>query len=174
MGGGDYHRASIVNDGESPMLRYSPGRGSRTAEKDRLIATLEIERNALLDRVTAQEKTICDLRSEMNQLVVKVSSKKDLKKRYIWTKADDTYSDAVTRFCKEWLFSRYKYFHNDWMTYSEERKSLSFLVLKHCAVPVGMERRNAWERITSPTIASKYASMRCNVSNELKKMFLGK
>ena len=57
------------------------------------------------------------------------------------------------------------------MTYSEERKSLSFLVLKHCAVPVGMERRNAWERITSPTIASKYASMRCNVSNELKKMF---
>jgi hypothetical protein len=103
MGGGDYHRASIVNDGESPMLRYSPGRGSRTAEKDRLIATLEIERNVLLDCVTTQEKTICDLRSEINQLVVKVSSKKDLKKRYNWTKADDTYSDAVTRFCKEWL-----------------------------------------------------------------------
>ena len=59
------------------------------------------------------------------------------------------------------------------MTYSEERKSLSFLVLKHCAVPVGLDRRNAWERIAAPTIASKYANMRCNVNNELKKTFLG-
>ena len=173
MGGGDYHRTSIGNDGASPMLRYSPGRGSRNAEKDRLVAMLEIERNALLDRVSAYEKTVDDLRSEINQLVVRVSSKKDLRKRYNWTKTDDTYSDAINKFCKEWLFSRYKFFHNDWMTYSEERKSLSFLVLKHCAVPVGLDRRNAWERIAAPTIASKYANMRCNVNNELKKTFLG-
>ena len=44
MGGGDYRRTSIEDDGASPMLRYSPGRGSRNTEKDRLIATLEIER----------------------------------------------------------------------------------------------------------------------------------
>ena len=94
MGGGDYHRTS-------PMLRYSPGRGSRNAEKDRLIATLEIERNALLDRVSAYEKTVDDLRSEINQLVVRVSRKKDLRKRYNWTKTDDTYSDAINKFCKE-------------------------------------------------------------------------
>jgi hypothetical protein len=60
------------------------------------------------------------------------------------------------------------------MTFSEARKSLSFLVLKHCSVPVGMDRQNAWERIAAPTIAAKYSSIRCNVNNELKKTFLGK
>ncbi len=90
------------------MLRYSPGKGSRNAEKDRMIATLEIERDALLDRVVAYEKTVEELRSEINQLLVRVSSKKDLKNRYNWTKTDVTYSLAVTKFCKEWLFPRYK------------------------------------------------------------------
>ena len=149
------------------------GRGSRNAEKDRMIATLEIERDALLDRIAAYEKTVEDLRSEINQLLVRVSSKKDLKNRYDWTKTDDTYSLAVTKFCKEWLFPWYKFFHDDWMTFSEGRKSLSFLVLKHCSVPVGMDQQNSWERIAAPTIAAKYSSIRCNVNNELKKTFLG-
>ena len=174
MGGGDYRRTSIEDDGASPTLRYSPGRGSRNAEKDRLIATLEIERDALLDRVATYENTIKDLRSEINHLLVRVSNKKDLKNRCNWTKTDDTYSLAVTKFCKEWLFPRYKFFHEGWMTFSEARKSLSFLVLKHCSVPVGMDRQNAWERIAAPTIAAKYSSIRCNVNNELKKTFLGK
>ena len=92
-----------------------------------MIATLEIERDALLDRVAAYEKTVEDLRSEINKLLVRVSNKKDLKKTYNWTKADDTYSLAVTKFCKEWLFPRYKFFHEDWMTFSEGTKSLHSL-----------------------------------------------
>ena len=69
-----------------------------------MIAMLELERNALLDRVSAYEQTVGDLRLEINKLMVRVSTKKDLKKRYNWNKRDDTYSDAITKFCKEWLF----------------------------------------------------------------------
>ena len=46
-----------------------------------------------------------ELRLEMNKLVVRVTtSKKDLRKRYNWTKVDWTYLDAIIKFCKEWLF----------------------------------------------------------------------
>ncbi len=54
-----------------------------------------------------------ELRLEMNKLVVRVTTKKDLRKRYNWTKVDWTYSDAIIKFCKEWLFLWYKFFYED-------------------------------------------------------------
>ena len=115
-----------------------------------------------------------DLKLEINRLVVRAHNKKDLSKKFKWNGMNTTYLDAVIKFCKEWLFPRCKFFHGQWMVYSEDRRSLSSLVLKHCAVPVGLDRRNAWERIAAPTIASKYANMRCNVNNKIRSSFLRK
>jgi hypothetical protein len=39
-------------------LRRSPTRSSRAAEKDRLIASLELERDALLERCTDYEQMV--------------------------------------------------------------------------------------------------------------------
>ncbi len=59
------------------------------------------------------------------------------------------------------------------MIYSEDRRSLSSLVLKHCAVPDGADREDAWDRVVAPTIAKKYADMRCNINNNVRKAFQG-
>ncbi len=60
------------------------------------------------------------------------------------------------------------------MMYSEDRKSLSSLVLRHCAVLVGADREDAWDRVVAPTNAKKYADMRCNNSNDLRKALMCK
>jgi hypothetical protein len=60
------------------------------------------------------------------------------------------------------------------MIYSEDRRSLSSLVLKHCAVPDGADRENAWDRVlVAPTVAKKYANMHCNINNDVRKAFQG-
>ncbi len=163
---------SFGGDASSPLTR-SPTRSSRAAEKDRLIASLELERDALLERCTDYERMVRELNLEINKLVVRAHNKKDLRKKFNWNGVDTTYSDGVIKFCKEWLFPRYKFFEDNWMVYSEHRKSLSSLVLKHCAVPDGADREDAWDRVVAPTIAKKYADMRCNINNEVRKAFQG-
>jgi hypothetical protein len=46
-------------------------------------------------------------------------------------------------------------------------------VLKHCAVPDGADQEDAWDRVVAPTIAKKYADMRCNINNDVRKAFQG-
>lgn len=174
-GGRSLSASSVAwsRDSSSPSIR-SPTRSGRAAEKDRIISLLELERDALMERCATNEKMVRDLKLEMNKLLVRAHNKKDLRKKFNWNGVDTTYSDGVIKFCKEWLFPRYKFLHDDWMIYSEDRKSLSSLVLKHCAVPDGADREDAWNRIVAPTIAKKYADMRCNINNEVRKAFQGK
>jgi hypothetical protein len=60
------------------------------------------------------------------------------------------------------------------MMFSEDRKSLSSLVLRHCAAPLGVDREDAWDRVVAPTIAKKYADMRCNINNDIRKALMSK
>jgi hypothetical protein len=115
----------------------SPSRNNKSAEKDRYIAKLELEVEELKTRCAVHQQKIKELQIEMNRMVVKVSNKKDLRSRYRWNTQDSTYAAAIGKFCKEWLFPRYKFFHDDWMEYSTSRKSLCAMVFKHCPVPAG-------------------------------------
>jgi len=151
------------------MDRMSPSRNNKSAEKDRYIAKLELEVEELKNRCAVHLQKIKELQIEMNRMVVKVSNKKDLRSRYRWNAQDATYAAAIGKFCKEWLFPRYKFFHNDWMEYSTSRKSLCSMVFKHCPVPAGGDREDQWTRIVAPTMANKYANMRCNINNDVHK-----
>ena len=73
---------SFGGDASSPLTR-SPTRLSRAAEKDRLIASLELERDALLERCTDYERMVRELKLEINKLVVRAHNKKDLHKNSI-------------------------------------------------------------------------------------------
>ncbi len=43
------------------------------------------------------------------------------------------------------------------------------MVFKHCPVPAGGDREDQWTRIVAPTMAKKYADMRCNINNDVRK-----
>ena len=156
------------------MDRTSPKRLGRTAEKDRYIASLELEVDSLKDRCASYEEMVKELKLEINKLVVKVTNKKELRKKYNWNVADTSFSDTINKFCKEWLFPRCKFFSGDWMDYSDGRKSLASLVLKHCPLPSGADRQDAWDRVIAPTIAKKYSDMLCNITNNIKRGLEGK
>jgi hypothetical protein len=152
----------------------SPKKTGSRMEKDRYIAALELEMEELKERCMLYGQTVKELRYEKNKLEAKTHNKKDLRNKFGWNGNDATYSDTVINFCKVWLFPRYKFLHGDWMMFSEDRKSLSSLVLRHCAVPLGVDREDAWDRVVAPTIAKKYADMRCNINNDIRKALMSK
>ena len=152
-----------------PLARTSPSRNGRSAEKDQYIAQLEVEVDELKHRCAVYQQQVMELKYEVNKMVVKVSNKKDLRSRFCWNTTDSTYAGGVIKFCKEWLFPRYKFFHSEWMEYSSSRKSLCSLVFKHCPIPAGADRDDYWTRIVAPMMAKKYANMRCNINNDVRK-----
>ena len=89
----------------------SPSRNRRTADKDRYIAKQELEVDELKTRCAVHLQKIKELQIELNKMVVKVSNKKDLQSKFCWNADDSTYVAAISKFCKEWLFPRYKFFH---------------------------------------------------------------
>ena len=161
---------SKVSAGEVP----SPIR-SKASTKDRYIAGLEAEIEDLKDRCRAYDGSIKEMRSRLAALQVKGHSKKDLRNSYGWDGDDIHYSDTVLRFCKEWLFPRYKFLHGNWTAYDDTRRdSLSSLVLRHCPIQNGADPEDCWNRIIAPTVVKKYADMRCNINSECRQAFIGK
>jgi len=105
---------------------------------------------------------------------VQAYNKKELREKYTLAGGESTSADMVIKFCKEWLFPRFKFLTKDWMEYSESRKSLSTLVLRYCPIPEEFDWKDLWDRVYTPTIAKKYADMRCNINDEVCKAFVGK
>ena len=147
--------------------------GERSATNVRRIIELELEVEAYQARCETYEQTVRDLRTELGKLRVKASTKSDLRKTYAWDGVDSTYADAIIKFTKEWLFPRFKFLHEGWMDYSESRQSLTMTILRHCPVPGGQDKKDTWDRVIAPTLAKKYADMRCNINNEVRKAFYG-
>ena len=139
----------------SPSTRGSPTGGGRRVNLERRIAFLEVELKTSEEKCLALEQTVKDLRREITKLVVKAHTKKELREKYAWEGEDSTYADMVIKFCKEWLFPRFKFLSSNWMEYSEGRKSLSTLVLRFCPIPVEFNRKDIWDRVFAPTIAKK-------------------
>jgi len=158
----------------SPPTRGSPTRTGKRENLERRIAFLEVELQSSEEKVLVLEQTVKDLRSDLSKLVVKAHTKKELREKYAWEGEESTYADMVIKFCKEWLFPRFQFLTKDWMEYSESRKSLSTLVLRYCPIPVEFDWKDLWDRVYAPTIAKKYADMRCNINNEVCKAFGGK
>lgn len=158
----------------STSMQVSTAQASeRSATNVRRIIELELEVEAYQARCETYEQTIKDLRTELGKLTVKASTKSDLRKTYAWDGVDSTYADAIIKFSKEWLFPWFKFLHEGWMDYSESRQSLTMTILRHCPVPGGQDKKDTWDRVIAPTLAKKYADMRCNINNEVRKAFYG-
>jgi hypothetical protein len=152
----------------------SPTRaGVRVSAQQQRIIDLELEVESLSDRCVAYENTVAELRTKLNKLTVKTSTKKGLRETYAWERVDSTYADSINKLCKEWLFPRFKFLHDGWMDYSEAKGSLTMTILRFCPVPIGRDKKDIWDRVIAPTVANKYATMRCNVNGAVRTAFVG-
>ncbi len=59
------------------------------------------------------------------------------------------------------------------MEYSEEKTSLSLFVRRKLKINID-DYMDLWNRVICPTINTKYVTIRCNLSNELRKAYKSK
>ncbi len=96
--------------------------------------------------------------------------KKQVQIEQDWTGEETNYANSITKFCKMFLFPRYKFLKERWHEYDPNRSdSLSSLVKQKVAIPERANYKCLWERVVVPTIRLKYINMKCNLNNEIKK-----
>ena len=145
----------------------------RRATQERIIVELELEVEQLREKCDTYRETVAELRAEITKLMVKGCTKKGMRKSLRHNEVDDRLASAITKLCKEWMFPRFKFLHDEWMEYTESRKGLPRIIIERCPIPAGTDRIDMWNRVIAPTVSRTYANMRCNIHNEVKKAFKG-
>jgi hypothetical protein len=70
-----------------------------------------------------------------------------------WTGEEKNYADSITKFCKTFLFPRYKFLKGGWHVYDPNRSdSILSLVKRKVAILERANYKRLWERVVIPTI----------------------
>ena len=93
---------------------------------------------------------------------------------YDWDDEEADFADSVLSFVKEYLFPHYKFLKDGWVEYDDGPESLSMFVQGKVKIPEGVEYKDQWERVISPTIQAKYVTIMCNLMNEIQKTYKSK
>lgn len=114
------------------------------------------------------------LETKLTNAQGKKYSKKELREQYQWDNTDCFFSDTIMAFVKEYLFPRFKFLGSNWAEEDwQNRNSLSSLVKRKVKIPQNYTLGDAWNRIITPTIAKKYADMRCSINNDVRVAYMG-
>jgi hypothetical protein len=162
------NESSSGSESESETNRYGAGnvRGSRSggSEVDDLRNELEASKRKM--KAMELELAKSKMTSRMN--------KKAVREEMQWTGEETNFSETVSTFCRVNLFPKYKFLDKRWKEYlPDNRESLYSLCMKTLKPPMGADKRDIWERVMVPTIMKKYQHMKCNLNNEIKKVYLG-
>jgi len=61
----------------------------------------------------------------------------------------------------------------NWQEYlPNDRRSLYSVCMKHLSIPEGSNPKKIWDRVIVPSIIDKYQSMKCNMNNKVKSIYL--
>ena len=120
------------------------------------------------------EERIRELETKLTNAQGKKYIKKELREQYHWDNMDCFFLDTIMAFVKEYLFLRFKFLGSNWMEENwQNRNSLSSLVKRKVKIPRNYTLGDAWNRIITPTIAKKYADMRCSINNDVCVAYIG-
>jgi hypothetical protein len=137
------------------------------------------------------QQQLYDLKEENRKLQVELRklnatgswmTKLDLQSLYNWSAAKATLASRITEFCKDYLFPKYKFLDENWQVCDLDNKNSLFFVVStkvkdqnpHMRIVMTAAKfEDQWERIYVPVIQSKYQTIRCNLSNDIRKAYLG-
>ncbi len=69
------------------------------------------------------------------------------------------------------MFPCFKFLKEGWMDYDKGQDSFSTFVQGKVQIPEGAEYKDQWERVICPTIQAKYVTIRCNLNNEIQRIY---
>ena len=90
-----------------------------------------------------------------------------------WTGEEINFVKDVNDFCKDRLYPKEKFLRKNWQEYlPNDRRSLYSLCMKYLSIPEGSDPRDIWGRVMVPAIRDKYQSMKCNMNNKIKSIYM--
>jgi DNA polymerase sigma len=147
------------DESEDEEERASTGRGATVNE------WLKDQCQQLQSTVKSLQREIRVLKSNDRKM------KRQLRIDYDWDGEEANLSDKVSNWVKTYLFPRYKFLNDGWMSYQDGYDSLSSFVQRKMKLEVEDEFQGLWDRVISPTIQQKYVTVRCNLNNEVRKVY---
>ncbi len=128
----------------------------------------------MLKIIDEKDKKIRSLESEISKSkMANQHNKRKVREEYQWTGEETNFAEMVNHFCKNFLFSRYKFLKDGWQDVLPERPmSLYSLCMQKLKIPEGADKRDIWERVIVPSIRMKYSNMKCNLNNDIKLIYL--
>ena len=90
-----------------------------------------------------------------------------------WTGDELIFVKDINDFCRERLYPKEKFLRKNWVEYlPNDRRSLYSVCMKHLSIPEGSNPKEIWVRVIVPSIRDKYQSMKCNMNNKIKSIYL--
>ncbi len=129
----------------------------------------------LQERCLQLQSTVKSLQREIR--VLKLNDRKtklQLRIDYDWDGEKANLSDKVSNWVKTYLFPLYKFLKDGWMANEDGYDSLSLFVQRKIKMEGKDNFQGLWDRVISPTIQQKYVTVRCNLNNEVRKVYKSK
>jgi hypothetical protein len=90
-----------------------------------------------------------------------------------WTGEEINFVKDINDFCKDRLYPKEKFLRNNWQEYlTNDWRSLYSVCMKHLLIPKGSDPREIWGRVIIPAVRDKYQSMKCNMNNRVKSIYM--
>ena len=160
---------------------YDYDNDESTDQRGGKVDSIEVKR--LKERIKRKDREFDELVDENNRLKSELrkalssnsrGTKGDIRKDNDWNGEEVNLSDRISLFCRDYLFSRFKFLSDDWQKYdAENENSLSYFVGKRMKMNSMNTYEDLWERVFVPTIRLKYQTLRCNLNNAIKQIYKG-
>jgi hypothetical protein len=122
--------------------------------------------------ITKLKRTIKTLESKIKDMQ-RTSMGTPSRDKTGWKGEEFVFVKEVNDFCRDRLYPKEKFLRKNWKEYlPDDTRSLYSVSMKHLSIPEGSDKRDIWERVIVPSIRDKYQSMRCNMNNKIKSVYL--
>ena len=123
------------------------------------------------DEITELKKKIKTLESTIHYM--QNTSRTTSRDKTGWSGEDLMFVKEINDFCRDKIYPKEKFLRKNWQEYlPNDRRSLYSVCMKHLSIPDGSDKREIWNRVIVPSIRDKYQSMRCNMNNKMKAIYM--
>ena len=119
-----------------------------------------------------KDNEIAELKRKLYEMQTRTSITPSQRKTG-WTGEEINFVKDINDFCKDKLYTKEKFLRKNWQEYlPNDRRSLYSVCMKHLSIPEGSDPMDIWGRVIVPAVRDKYQSMKCNIHNKIKSIYM--